>query len=121
METQHISTSNYTEANLYGEWYTNYFIENFINTNVNLHGALLYSCHSHCGEYNHINVSNLFAANSIQMFYHNNLTHIYQNTYLILQNKSFPCKGCCFPDYIVPANVTICYPNNEECNPGCDT
>eukprot|EP01084_Bolivina_argentea_P232253 391481_1 len=120
MGIQGINKNNYSECSEFGIWVSHLFMNNFLNTNVNLHGGLLYSCYSHCGEYNNINVSNILTGNSIEMFYYGNLTSIYEDTYLIFQNETYPCEECCFANYVVASNVSVCTHNNEECDPNCE-
>eukprot|EP01083_Nonionella_stella_P009668 27722_1 len=114
MSEQGINANDIEQSNEYGQWYAELFFDQFINMNSKLHGALLYSCHSHCGEYNHINVSGVVSANAIQMFYYQNHTET-----LVFQNHSYPCTECCFPLPTPPTNVSVCRYNNELCDPNC--
>ena len=117
MSQQSINANDEDESDEYGQWYAQLFMDSFVDSDKNLHAALLYSCYSHCGEYNHINVSNVLAANAIQMFHDGELA---QN--ILFQNHSYPCADCCFADYVVPppANISVCSHPNEFCNPSCD-
>lgn len=117
MSEQGINANDASESNEYGQFFAELFIESFIESDNALHAALLYSCYSHCGEYNQINASNVLSANGIQMFFNDELT---QN--LIFQNYSYRCNECCFADYIVPPpdNISVCTHSNELCNPMCN-
>ena len=116
MSEQGISANDDAETNAYGQWYADMFVESFVESNATLHGAMLYSCYSHCGEYNDINVSGVLAGTAIQMFYEGRLTQP-----LLFQNETYPCEGCCFADSVVPSNVTVCKYPNEKCNSSCSS
>eukprot|EP01084_Bolivina_argentea_P196979 337640_1 len=96
IENELVNYTNNIAVDNYGANLTYYYINNFINTNINNTGYLD-SCFHHCGEWQYIYIDGMMQSDVFVDWFYDNSTH----DRLYFQNMSYPCDICCQP----PSNV----------------